>query len=192
MTRGVGLSSSDQPGSRPRSAIRCLSAAALALASGLRRAAPCPARLGAGRAEPAVCGRRRPVGRRSCGRTCRSGRLPARRRWRHSRNWRHSPKKIAAHAEAVRLSARRTALEKPIPPPLAAARRLERARAKLRGDQLVKFVPRIGGFDVITAGQAFPDRPGGGQHTAQRIRPRTWCGHGVFAHNLVKIGARTA
>ena len=41
-----------------------------------RRAAPCPARLGAGRAVPAVCGRRRPVGRRRSGGTSGSDRPP--------------------------------------------------------------------------------------------------------------------
>jgi hypothetical protein len=44
------------------------------------------------RAVSADCGRRRPVGRRSCGGTCHSCRLPSRRRRRHSRNWRHSSK----------------------------------------------------------------------------------------------------
>jgi hypothetical protein len=94
---------------------------------------------------------------------------------------------IAAHAEAIRLSARRTAAKS------RSRRHLPRhdassARAKLRGDQLVKFVPRIGGFDVITAAQAFPDRRVGGQHTAQRIRPRT----GADTASLLTTSSRSA
>ena len=57
-----------------------------------RRAAPCPAGSGAGRAVPAAYGRRRPVGRRRKGDNAGSDRLPCPRRWRHSRNWRHSSK----------------------------------------------------------------------------------------------------